>query len=73
MKSLNTQHADGELWYLKSPMKIIRRCYTLADAESRLQSLIARYVSAMASGVWPMASRSYCDSIECGFREKCWD
>jgi ATP-dependent helicase/nuclease subunit A len=72
MKALDTNRAVGELWYLKSPMKIVRREYTRQQAEDRLNDLLARYLKSLETGEWPMASRSYCDRVECGFRARCW-
>jgi ATP-dependent helicase/nuclease subunit A len=72
MKSAKVDRAVAELWYLKSPMKVLRQEYTREEAEVRIQDLLRRYLDAMVSGVWPMAERTYCDSIQCGFRERCW-
>jgi CRISPR/Cas system-associated exonuclease Cas4 (RecB family) len=72
MKALGTDRAVAELWYLKSPMKIVRREYTLNDAEQRLRGLLSRYAAAVDNDEWPMAGRSHCDRIQCGFRNKCW-
>jgi ATP-dependent exoDNAse (exonuclease V) beta subunit len=43
MKSLGVEHATGELWFLKAPMKIIRREYTLAEAELTVRNLIEQF------------------------------
>ena len=72
MKALDTDRAIGELWYLKSPMKIVRREYTRQQAEQRLSALLMKYLKAMDTGEWPTADRSYCDRVECGFRPQCW-
>ena len=72
MKSLGTARAVGELWYLKSPMKIVQREYTLVEAEERLRVLMGRYMQVVESGEWPKAARSYCDREECGFRSRCF-
>jgi CRISPR/Cas system-associated exonuclease Cas4 (RecB family) len=72
MKSSGAKRAAGELWYLKPPMKVIRREYTRDEAERRLAGLLEGYLHALSSGLWPMAERSYCDSVKCGFRERCW-
>src|SRR5258705_1914368 len=47
MKSLNTESAVGELWFLKSPLKIVRREYTLREAEESLHRLLNRYIDAL--------------------------
>ncbi|HEY2381604.1 MAG TPA: UvrD-helicase domain-containing protein [Terriglobia bacterium] len=72
MKALGTDRAVAELWYLKAPMKIIRREYARDEAESRLRKLFSRYFEALDRDDWPAADRSYCDRVECGFRERCW-
>ena len=72
MKSLGCDRAIAELWYLKAPMKIIRREYRLADAEQRLRDLFSKYFEAVERDEWPAADRSYCDRVECGFRSRCW-
>jgi ATP-dependent helicase/nuclease subunit A len=72
MKALGTDRAAAELWYLKSPMKIVRREYTLVEAEESLQTLLAKYLIAVEENEWAPADRSYCDRVECGFRERCW-
>ena len=72
MKALAAGRASAELWYLKSPMKVVRREYTLEEAENRLQELLLKYVKAIETNQWVPAERSYCDHVECGFREKCW-
>jgi hypothetical protein len=72
MKAMDTGRAVAELWYLKSPMKIVRREYTLADAEEKLRGLLSKYVAAVEQNDWPAAERAYCDRIECGFRQRCW-
>jgi CRISPR/Cas system-associated exonuclease Cas4 (RecB family) len=72
MKSSGAKSAAGELWYLKPPMKVIRREYTRDEAERRLAGLLEGYLRALSSGTWPMAERPYCDSVKCGFRERCW-
>jgi ATP-dependent exoDNAse (exonuclease V) beta subunit len=72
MKAVNTDRALTELWYLKPPMKIVRREYTRDFAEERVRRLVASYLAAVESGRWPAADRAYCDRVECGFRERCW-
>src|SRR5437667_16094 len=72
MKAFGTQSAVGELWYLKSPMKIVRREYTFAEADERLRTLMSNYRAAIETNQWPAAERSYCDRVECGFRARCW-
>jgi hypothetical protein len=72
MKSAGLDRAVAELWYLRTPMKVIRQEYTRQQAEQRIADLLERYLGAVASGMWPMAERTYCDSVQCGFREKCW-
>jgi hypothetical protein len=53
-------------------MKILRFEHTLRSAEQSLAGLLERYLMSLGSGEWPMAPRSHCDAIECGFRERCW-
>jgi hypothetical protein len=72
MKALDIDHAVGELWYLKSPMKIVRREYRRQEAEDRLITLLKKYLVSLSTGAWPAADRSYCNRVECGFRSKCW-
>ncbi len=72
MKSADVDRAVAELWYLRTPMKVIRQEYTREGAERRIVDLLDRYLKALASGSWPLAERSYCDRIQCGFRERCW-
>jgi len=72
MKSLGVDRAVAELWYLRTPMKILRQEYTAVEAERVLSDLLERYVRSLESNEWPMAERSHCDEIECGFRDKCW-
>ncbi len=72
MKAFAAGRAIAELWYLRSPMKVVRREYTLEEAEKRLRELLLKYVKAIETDQWAPAERSYCDHIECGFREKCW-
>src|SRR5881296_2472160 len=72
MKALSAGRAIAELWYLKSPMKIVRHEYTFEDAENRLRELLLKYVKATETNDWAPAERSYCDHVECGFRKKCW-
>lgn len=72
MKSMNVDSAVAELWYLRSPMKVIRQEYTREQAGQRIADLLDRYLKALTSGLWPMAERTFCDRIQCGFREKCW-
>ena len=73
MKALETGRAAGELWYLKPPMKIVRREYSRTAAETRLRELMRKYVRSIETDEWPAAARGYCDRVECGFREKCWN
>src|SRR4029453_6385831 len=72
MKALGTSRAIAELWYLKSPMKIVRREYTRTEAEEKLGGLLSRYAGTVADNEWPAAERAYCDRVECGFRPRCW-
>jgi ATP-dependent helicase/nuclease subunit A len=72
MKALETDRAISELWYLKAPMKIIRREYTREEAERSLSGLFSRYIQAVDRDDWPVAERIYCDRVQCGFRERCW-
>ena len=72
MKAVGSDRAIADLWYLKNPMKIVRHEYTREEAEERLRTLIKRYVEAIETGQWSPAQRTYCDLIECGFRERCW-
>jgi ATP-dependent helicase/nuclease subunit A len=72
MKAIGTDRAISELWYLKAPMKIIRREYARDEAEGKLSGLFARYLDALDSNEWPPADRAYCDRVQCGFRERCW-
>jgi hypothetical protein len=72
MKALGCDRAAAELWYLKAPMKIVRREYKLAEAEERLRDLLSKYLAAVETDDWPAADRSYCDRVECGFRSRCW-
>jgi hypothetical protein len=72
MKSLGVDRAVGELWYLKTPLKIIRREFNRADAEAHISVLLDRYFESLSGGVWPMADRAYCDAVACGFRGQCW-
>jgi hypothetical protein len=72
MKSLGVTRVVGELWYLRSPMKILRCDYTRQDAEARIAATLSGYAKALASNEWPHAERSYCDAAECGFRTRCW-
>jgi CRISPR/Cas system-associated exonuclease Cas4 (RecB family) len=73
MKAFDTDRAISELWYLKAPMKIIRHKYTREEAEDRLSGLFSRYLQALDRDEWPAAERIYCDRVECGFRERCWN
>jgi len=72
MKALATNRAVAEIWYLKSPMKIVRREYTIDETEQGLRDLLTKYAHAVETDEWSAADRSYCDRIECGFRERCW-
>jgi ATP-dependent exoDNAse (exonuclease V) beta subunit len=72
MKSLGTDRAVAELWYVKPPIRIIRRQYTLDEAEAKLHGLLSRYLEAVDSDQWHAAERDYCDRIACGFRDRCW-
>jgi ATP-dependent helicase/nuclease subunit A len=72
MKAMDADRAVAELWYLKSPMKIVRRIYTSAEAERKLHGLLSNYLEALESNKWPAAERPYCDRVECGFRNRCW-
>src|SRR5262249_4621396 len=46
MKALGTDRAVSELWYLKKPMKIVRKEYALSEAQDRLKNLMSRYMAA---------------------------
>src|SRR5262245_17423661 len=72
MKAMDADRAVAELWYLKSPMKIVRRLYTLTEAEQRLHGLLSNYLEALENDKWAVAERAYCDRVECGFRNRCW-
>ena len=72
MKAAGTDRAVGELWYLKAPMKIIRREYALHEAEETLRGLLSKYLESAERDEWAPAERAYCDRVQCGFREKCW-
>src|SRR2546426_12693213 len=72
MKALAADRAGAELWYLKSPMKIVRREYTRREAENRLRDLFFRYLAALETDDWPTAERQCCHRIQCGFRSRCW-
>jgi len=72
MKRLGVERALAELWYLKSPMKIVKWELHRGAAEQRIAALLGKYLESLSSGMWPMAQRSYCDSVACGFRERCW-
>jgi hypothetical protein len=50
----------------------VRREYKLEEAENRLRELLLKYVKAIETNHWAPAERSYCDHVECGFRNKCW-
>jgi hypothetical protein len=73
MKALETGRAFSELWYLKAPMKIVRMEHRREDAEAKLETLLLRYVHSLSGGEWPRAERAYCDHVQCGFRERCWN
>jgi len=51
MKALGTDRAVSELWYLKRPMKILKKEYGLPEAEDRLKNLLSRYISAVETNV----------------------
>ena len=72
MKSTGAERAVSELWYLKTPMKIVRREYEKQEAEGVIAGLLEGYVAALGSGRWPKAKREHCDLVECGFRSQCW-
>ena len=72
MKSSGAENAVGELWYLKSPMKIVRAEYSKTGAETLIADLLNQYFEALQSNVWPKADRAHCDRVECGFRAECW-
>ena len=72
MKSLATQRAAVELWYLRAPMKVVKRELIRDEAERHITDLFRKYFESLSSGKWPMAERPYCDAVECGFREQCW-
>jgi superfamily I DNA/RNA helicase len=71
MRSSN-ERAVAELWFLKGSLRIIQQEFLRADAESLIAGLLEGYLQSLSSGIWPMAERSYCDSVACGFREQCW-
>jgi ATP-dependent helicase/nuclease subunit A len=72
MKATGADRAAAELWYLKSPMKIVRHEYTRNEAEEKLRQLFVKYLNAVERDEWPAAERAHCDRVECGFRERCW-
>jgi ATP-dependent exoDNAse (exonuclease V) beta subunit len=72
MKAVGSDGAIAELWYLKSPMKIIRRQYSAGEAEEKMSELLSRYWTALKRNEWPAAERAHCDRVECGFRQRCW-
>jgi len=72
MKTSGVERAVAELWYLKAPMKIVKWDLKRAEAEQRIAALLEKYLQSLSSGTWPMAQRTYCDSVACGFREQCW-
>jgi ATP-dependent exoDNAse (exonuclease V) beta subunit len=72
MKTFRVGRAIAELWYLKAPMKIVKWELKRAEAEQRIATLLEKYLQSLSSGTWPMAQRTYCDSVACGFRERCW-
>jgi ATP-dependent helicase/nuclease subunit A len=73
MKSQSIDRVLGELWYLKPSLKVSRREYRRDETERRVTALVERYLEAMTSAEWLKAERSFCDSIRCGFRGKCWE
>ena len=73
MKSIGVDKAVAELWYLKSPMTILREEHTREESEHRVSAVVERYIIALRTNDWPMADKSYCDSMECSFRAECWD
>jgi len=72
MKSTGAERAVAELWYLKTPMKIVRVEYCRDEAEKAIADLLSRYAAAVETGEWPKSERSHCDRVECGFRQECW-
>jgi ATP-dependent exoDNAse (exonuclease V) beta subunit len=72
MNNMNVDSAVGELWFLKSPMRIVRREFTRSDAEKAVRELLERFFESLTSDEWPMAERAHCDAVFCGFRERCW-
>jgi UvrD-like helicase family protein/PD-(D/E)XK nuclease superfamily protein len=72
MKATGAARAAAELWYLKAPLRIVRREYALKETEARLRSLLSKYFQAIENDEWPAADRGYCDRTECGFRDVCW-
>jgi len=72
MNNLNVERAISELWFLKTPMKVVRREFTRSEAEATITGLLQRYFESLSSGDWPMAERTHCDVVACGFRERCW-
>jgi hypothetical protein len=72
MNALDVEKAVGELWFLKSPLKIVRREFTRSESETIVTALVHKYLESIGSGEWPMAERAHCDAVSCGFRERCW-
>ena len=72
MKALNADRAISELWYLKTPMKIVRREYRRDAAEGRLTDLFSRYFAAVEMDEWPLPHALIAIAVECGFRHHCW-
>jgi CRISPR/Cas system-associated exonuclease Cas4 (RecB family) len=72
MKALDAANATAELWYLKDPLKIVRREYARDIAETRLQHVLSEYVMAIEQNRWPAADRAHCERVQCGFRSVCW-
>ncbi|HEX5000314.1 MAG TPA: 3'-5' exonuclease, partial [Terriglobia bacterium] len=72
MKSAGSDRAVGEVWFLRSPMKIVREEFNRTEVERELGGLLARYLDALSSDRWPMVDRVDCDRMDCGFRSQCW-
>jgi ATP-dependent helicase/nuclease subunit A len=49
MKSLGVERVIGELWFLKHPLKIIRREYALSEAELMIRALLKDWINRQSS------------------------
>jgi hypothetical protein len=72
MKNVGADKAIAELWFLKPPMKVVRKEYERKDVERRLEEFVRRYFRALDNDEWPGTERPWCDRVQCGFRSKCW-